>query len=128
MVGNQANRRIEVDEMAKTLHADGKASVKDFSGGKDGSTEVEVPYSYDYTELESAAELADKFAPADLLALANARLKSTENSGARQKAIAPYAQDPNSPAAIRETLIKNAVKIGKTLEQATAFVDSLFAS
>ena len=114
--------------MAKQLQAEGKAVVKDFSGGKDGSTEVEVPYSYEYTELENAQELADKFAPADLLALANARLKSTENSGARQKAIAPYAQDPNSPAAIRETLIKNAVKIGKTLEQATAFVDSLFAS
>lgn len=112
----------------KNLKADGKATVKDFSEGKDGSTEVDVPYSYEYTELETAQELAEKFAPADLLALANARLKSTANSGARQAAIAPYAQDPNSPAAIRENMIKNAVKLGKTLEQATAFVDSLFAA
>lgn len=108
--------------------SDATATVKDFSNGKDGSTEVDLTYSYDYDVLENAAELADKFAPADLLSLANARLKSTANSAARQKAIAPYAQDPNSPAAIRENMIKNAVKIGKTLEQATAFVDSLFAS
>lgn len=107
---------------------DATATVKDFSNGQDGSKEVDLTYAYEYPVLESATELADKFAPADLLALANARLKSTANSAARQKAIAPYAQDPNSPAAIRENLIKNAMKIGKTLEQATAFVDSLFAS
>ena len=114
--------------MAKQLKADGKATVKDFSNGKDGSTEVEVPYSYEYSELETDDELRREFAPNKLLELANARLKSTANSAARQSAISEYAQDPNSPAAIRETLIKNAVKIGKTLEQATAFVDSLFAS
>lgn len=107
---------------------DATATVKDFSNGQDGSKEIDLTYAYEYTVLENATELADKFAPADLLALANARLKSTANSAARQKAIAPYAQDPNSPAAVRETLIKNAMKIGKTLEQATAFVDSLFAS
>jgi hypothetical protein len=108
--------------------SDATATVKDFSSGKDGSTEVDLTYEYEYSVLENAAELADKFAPADLLSLANARLKSTANSAARQKAIAPFAQDPNSPAAIRENLIKNVVKTGKTLEQATAFVDSLYAS
>src|SRR5215510_7113319 len=88
-----------------------EATVKDFSNGKDGSTEVTVPYTFDYEILETAAELAEKFAPADLLALANARIKSTANSGARQKAVAPYAQDPNSPAAIRESMIKDALKL-----------------
>lgn len=107
---------------------DATATVKDFSEGKDGSTEVDLTYEYDYNVLENQTELMNEFAPAKLLELANARLKSTANSAARQKAIAPYAQDPNSPAAIRENLIKNAMKIGKTLEQATAFVDSLFAS
>ena len=106
----------------------GEATVKDFSNGADGSKEITVKYDFDYDVLETAAELADKFAPADLINLANARLKSTANSGARQKAIAPYAQDPNSPAAIRESMIKDAMKLGKTKEQATAFVDSLMAS
>ena len=112
----------------KILKADGKATVKDFSDGKDGSTEVDVLYSYEYVELDTAAEVSEKFAPEALRDLCNARLKSTANSGARQAAISPYAQDPNSPAAIRENLIKNAMKLGKTEAQATAFVDSLFAS
>ncbi len=108
--------------------SDAKATVRDFSEDKDGSKEVDVTYSYEYPVLENDVELRQKFAPDDLLSLANARLKSTANSAARQNAIKDYAQDPNSPAAIRENMIKNAVKIGKTLEQATAFVDSLFAS
>jgi hypothetical protein len=112
----------------KKENASGEATVKDYSNGADGSKEVTVPYTFEYDVLENATELADKFAPADLLTLANARLKSTANSGARQKAIAPYAQDPNSPAAIRESMIKDAMKLGKTKEQATAFVDSLMAS
>jgi hypothetical protein len=114
--------------MKKETVNDASATVKDFSDGKDGSTEVDLKYSYEYDVLENATELAQKFAPDDLLNLANARLKSTANSAARQKAIAPFAQDPNSPAAIRENLIKNVVKTGKSLEQATAFVDSLYAS
>ena len=114
--------------MAKKENGSGEATVKDFSNGKDGSTEVTVPYTFEYDVLETAAELAEKFAPADLIALANARLKSTANSGARQKAVAPYAQDPNSPAAIREDMIKNAMKLGKSKEAATAFVDSLMAT
>ena len=114
--------------MKKETVSDARATVKDFSNGADGSKEVDLTYSYEYEVLEDGAELANKFAPADLLSLANARLKSTANSAARQKAIAPFAQDPNSPAAIRENLIKNVVKTGKTLEQATAFVDSLYAS
>jgi len=105
------------------------AEVADYSNGKDGSTKVEVSYTFTYDVLETAEELAKKFAPDDLLALANARIKSTANSGARQKAVAPYAQDPNSPAAIRESMIKDALKLpGMTKEKATAFVDSLMAS
>jgi hypothetical protein len=114
--------------MKKETVSDASATVKDFSEGKDGSKEVDLKYTYEYDVLENDTELRQKFAPDDLLALANARLKSTANSAARQKAIAPYAQDPNSPAAIRENLIKNVVKTGKTQAQAEAFVDSLYAS
>lgn len=114
--------------MKKETVSDASATVKDFSNGQDGSKEVDLTYSYDYDVLENDTEVREKFSPEGLRDLCNARLKSTANSAARQKAIAPYAQDPNSPAAIRENLIKNAMKIGKTLEQATAFVDSLFAS
>jgi hypothetical protein len=114
--------------MKKETVSDASAKVKDFSDGKDGSSEVELTYSYEYDVLENAAEVSEKFAPEALRDLANARLKSTANSAARQKAIAPYAQDPNSPAAIRENLIKNVVKTGKTQAQAEAFVDSLYAS
>ncbi|SRR5258708_27694118 len=109
----------------KTEKADGKATVQDFSNGSDGSKSVEVEYSFEYNILENATELSNEFAPAELLALANARVKSTANSGARQKAIAPYAQDPNSTPAIRERMVKDAMKLGKTKEQAEAFVDSL---
>lgn len=105
----------------------GKASatVKDYSDGKDGSTEVDVPYEFSYDVLENAQELANQFSPAELLSLANARIKSTANSGARQKAIAPFAQDPNSVGAVRERMVKDAMKLGKTREQSEAFVDSL---
>lgn len=104
------------------------AVVKDFSNGQDGSKEVEVPYEFDYNVLENGVELANEFAPAELLALANARVKSTANSAARQKAIAPFAQDPNSEAAIRDRMVKDAMKLGKTKEQAEAFVDSLLSA
>jgi hypothetical protein len=109
----------------KTETGKGEATVKDFSEGKDGSLEVTLSYDFSFNVLETSAELANEFSPAQLLDLANARIKSTANSGARQKAIAPYAQDPNSQAAIRERLIKDAVKYGKSQEQAVAFVDSL---
>lgn len=112
----------------KTETATGSATVQDFSEGKNGSAEVTVPYSYEYKVLENGAELAQEFAPADLVSLANARLKSTANSGARQKAIAPFAQDPNSPAAIRDRMVKDAQKLGKSLADAETFVDSLLAS
>lgn len=109
----------------KTETAKATATVGDYSEGKDGSLKVDVDYEFTFNVLENAAELANEFSPAQLLDLANARIKSTANSGARQKAIAPYAQDPNSQAAIRERLIKDAVKLGKSLEVATAFVDSM---
>src|SRR4051812_25763588 len=108
-----------------TEKAEGKETVRDYSNGADGSKSVEVPYEFEYKVLETPAELANEFSPAQLLDLANARLKSTANSGARQKAIAPFAQDPNSVGAIRERMVKDAMKIGKTKEQAEAFVDSL---
>jgi hypothetical protein len=105
-----------------------EATVKDYSNGKNGSAEVTVPYTFEYEVIATKEDLDARFALAQLIDLANARLKSTANSGARQKAIAPYAQDPNSPAAIRESMIKDAMKLGKSKEQATAFVDSLMAS
>lgn len=111
----------------------GTAEVQDFSKNedgteKDGSTNVTVNYNFDYEVLESRAELDEKYSTSDLIALANARLKSSANSGERQKAIAPYAQNPNSDAAIRERMIKDAMKLGQSKEQATTFIDSLLAS
>jgi hypothetical protein len=121
----------------KTENGKGEAAVKDFSlvdasnpdgPRNDGSTEVEVPYTFEYKVLENDSELRNEFSNAQLLDLANARLKSTANSGARQKAIAPYAQDPNSNAAIRERIIKDAMKAGKSREKAETFADSLLNS
>lgn len=109
----------------KTEKGEGKATVSDYSNGQDGSKTIDADYTFEYEILENATELANQFAPAELLALANARLKSTANSGARQKAIAPYAQDPNSQGAVRERMVKDAMKLGKTKEQAESFVDSL---
>lgn len=107
---------------------DGKkaeAMVSDYSDGKDGSKNITVDYDFSFDVLETEAELKEKYSLSDLLALANARIKSTANSGARQKTIAPYAQDPNSQGAIRERMVKDAMKLGKTKEAAEAFVDSL---
>jgi hypothetical protein len=118
----------------KTETGSANATVKDFSlidptnengPRNDGSNEVEVPYTFSYNILENDTELRNEFSPKDLLDLGNARLKSSANSAARQKAIAPYAQDPNSQGAIRERMVKDAMKLGKTKEQAEAFVDSL---
>ena len=112
----------------KTQNETGKATVKDYSDGKDGSTEISVDYSYSFDEIETAEELSKKFSESDLIELANARVKSTANSGARQKAIAPYAQDPNAPEAVKERMIKEAMKLGKTREVAEQFVDSLLGA
>ncbi len=121
----------------KKQNESGKATVKDFSlvdanvpdgPRNDGTKEVDVEYSYEYDELETREELDKKFSESDLIDLANARLKSTANSGARQKAIAPYAQDPNAPAAVKERMIKDAMKLGKTREVAEQFVDSLLGA
>lgn len=112
----------------KNLKGEGVAEVSDYSEGKDGSTKVEVPYSFDYTELETAAELNAEFSEKDLIGLGNARIKSSANSTARQKAISPFAQDPNSTPAIRERMVKDAMKLGKDKASAEAFVDSLLAS
>lgn len=112
----------------KTETGKATATVRDYSDGKDGSTEVEIPYEFSYNVLENDAELREKFSPESLRDLANARLKSTANSGARQAAISPYAQDPNSQAAIRERMVKDAMKLGKTKEAAESFVDSLLAA
>jgi len=111
----------------KNETAEGKATVADFSNGKDGSTEIEVSYSFDYKEYESLAEVQEQFSNAELVNLANQRTKGTANSGARQKAIAPYAQDPKSRAAVREQMIKLAMSQGKTKEVAEKFVDSLLS-
>ena len=118
----------------KNLSDTGKATVADFSTTngvtKDGSTNVEVSYSYEFVELETASELAEKFSPEALRDLANARLKSTANSGARQKAIAQYTQDPNSPAATRERVIKDMAKIfpNKSREELVMYLDSIAAA
>ena len=111
----------------KSEKGESSATVKDFSNGQDGSKEVDVPYTFEYNVLENGTELANEFSPAKLLELANARIKSTANSAARQKAVAPYAQDPDSKAAIRDRMIKDAIKAGKTREVAEKFVDSLLA-
>lgn len=106
----------------------GKASVQDFSNGADGSKTVDVEYTYEYTEIETPEELHKELSDRDLIDLANARRKSSANSGARQKAIAPYAQDPNSTPAVRERMVKDAMKLGKSREVAEQFVDSLLAA
>lgn len=111
----------------KTETGKATATVSDFSDGKDGTNEISVDYSFDYEIVETDAELREKFSPEALRDLANARIKSTANSGARQKAISPYAQDPNSLAAIRDRMVKDAMKAGKTREKAEAFVDSLLS-
>ncbi len=111
----------------KTETGKATATVSDYSDGKDGSLEVEVPYDFSYEVIETDTELREKFSPEALRDLANARIKSTANSGARQKAISPFAQDPNSLAAIRERMVKDAMKAGKSREKAETFVDSLLS-
>lgn len=93
-----------------------------------GDNEVTVSYGYEYNEYESYAEAQKDYSEGDIVKLINTREKATANSGARQKAIAPFAQDPNSKEAIRGRMIKDAVKLGKTEAEATAFVDSLLAA
>lgn len=112
----------------KSATGESTATVKDFSNGQNGSKEVDVPYTFTYDVLETMVEVQNEFSPADLIALANARKKSTANSTERQKATKPYAQDPDSQDAIRERMIKDAIKAGKSRETAEKFVDSLLAS
>lgn len=112
----------------KTENAKGTATVKDYSNGQDGSKEVEVPYDFEYEVYENRADVDKVFSEVDVCALATARSKSIANASARTKATKPYAQDPNSDAAIREDMIKAAMRGKKTREQAEKWVDSLLAS
>lgn len=118
----------------------GKATVKDFSlvdkSGpedgirNDGSKDVDVSYAYEFNVLETTEELNAEFTEKDLLELANARLKATANSKARQNAIKIYAQDPNSPDAVKERMVKDAMKLDKFKNDeagARNFVDSMLA-
>lgn len=117
--------------MAKQLKETGaEATVKDYRREIDGKSnpgygkELTVKYDYDYEELESTEEVAQKFAPADLIKLANSRLKSTANSGARQKAVNAYAMSGDDAA--REEMIKNYIALRKvTREVAEQHVDML---
>ena len=102
--------------------------VKDYSGGKDGSTTLNVDYSFTYDVLENDDELRRKFAPDALLNLANQRLKQTANSKARQEALKPYAQDPNTPEATLERIVKDMVSQGIPETVARNQVEQLFAS
>ena len=112
--------------MAKQQIGKASAEVADFSGEKDGKTSVKVDYAFDYDELETMAEVNEKFSHEQLLAMANARLKGTANSTARAKAVAPYAQDPNSPAAARERLVKDLMLArGWSEEKARAVLSSI---
>lgn len=95
--------------MKKETVTGAKATVPDYSNGKDGSTTVDVVYDFVYDVIETEAELRERFSPVNLIALANQRLKSTANSGARQKATAPYAPDPNDPKVARQNIIKDMV-------------------
>lgn len=102
--------------------------VKDYSDGKDGSTTVDVPYTFSWDELENQGELAEKFSAKDLLKLANQRIKQTANSSERQKSVKPYLQDPSAPAAVRERMIKDMVSQGIPENVATAQIDTLLNS
>ena len=111
----------------------GNANVEDFSikadgSRNDGSTKVSVDYTYDYEEIENKAELDEKFSTSDLIKLANARLKATANSTARQKAVAPYAADPNSPEVIRKRMLADLIKLGVPEETAKGMVESASAA
>jgi hypothetical protein len=112
----------------KSESAAGTATVKDYSEGKDGSNEIDVPYKFDFDVYENITEVNKDFSEKDLCGLATARSKSSANAAARTKAIKPYAQDPNSAEAVREELIKSAMKMKKTREQAERWVDSLAAA
>lgn len=87
-----------------------KATVTDArSGSETSGREVDVPYSFDYDVLTTDEEVRERFSPADLRKMANAKLKQQANSAARQKAIAPYLPDTSTPEFKREQLIKNLV-------------------
>jgi len=109
----------------KTLTENVTASTKDFSSGKDGSSSVDVDYSFSYDVLETAAELEEHFSTADLIKLANNKNKALANSAARAKAVAPYAQDPNSPEAVKNRMVNDLMKLGKSEAEARALVESI---
>src|ERR1700739_724992 len=96
MIGS-VNSEQEDRKMAKKQSETGAtAKVTDYRREVDGTTnpqygkEIEIKYNYDFEELETTEAGARNFAPADLIKLANSRLKSTANSGARQIATKPY--------------------------------------
>lgn len=114
--------------MKRETESTSAKDIRDFSDGKKGTTTLDVPYEFTYDILENDSELREKFSPADLLKLANQRLKQTANSSARSKAVAPYAQDPSSPDAVRERMIKDMVSQGIPEDVATSQIDALLAS
>lgn len=103
------------------------ATVKDYSEGKDGSKEVTVDYSFEYNQIETKEDLDSEFSLSDLIKLGTNKNKATANSNARQKAIAPYAQDPNSPEAVKKGILAGLLKLGIPEEVAKGMVESASA-
>ena len=102
------------------VNAAAKEGDADFGKRRDGSKTVEVKYDFKYDEIETGDELRKEFSETQLISLANARKKASANSSARQSAVAPYAQDPNSNEALRESMIADMVKIKKVSPEIAA--------
>ena len=123
--------------MAETVAAStGNATVTDYrrklpdgTANPNYGKETEVKYSIDsFTVVSTWEEVGEKFSHAQLISMAQSRQKATENSAARQKAVAPYA--PTGDDLARENFIKSAMAMNPKLDRASAetFADSMLAS
>lgn len=93
--------------------------------GKEVNVEYDVP-AIDVVSTED--ELKKEFSVAQLISMAQSRQKATNNSSARQKAVAVYA--PTGDDLARENFIKSAMQMNAKLtrEQAETFADSMLAT
>jgi hypothetical protein len=111
--------------MAKTETGKATAAFKNFSekarGTDDWGKEVSVEYDFEYKVLGTLDEVRSEFTDAQLITLANQRLKGNANSAARAKAESDYKLDPNSPEAKRQAFIKSIMALGKTEAEAEEF-------
>jgi hypothetical protein len=85
-------------------------------------------FAHDVCETPEEADTEVERRKLTIVELVNDYILLTARSAAYQDALSPYKKSTMSDADVRERMVKDAMRLGKSKEQAEAFVDSLLSA